>query len=106
MPRSIPAIDSTDATVALGLPIPDAAIAVGVSTSTLNRVIRNGDLEAVRIGSRTVIPWAALKAWFAKQPKRCGPSPLPCTVDGSAAKGRTAHAKAEAKAKSMRGKAA
>jgi len=46
----------------LAYSIKDAAKALGLGTTTINRMIKDGRLKAVKIGGRTLIPAAALRA--------------------------------------------
>lgn len=53
---------ATNAPEALALSIPDAAAALGVGRSTVYKTIAAGNLKVVRIGRRTLVPVAALRA--------------------------------------------
>jgi excisionase family DNA binding protein len=44
--------------------INDAALITGSSRSTVNRLLANGSLSAVKHGRRTLIPMAALRAYL------------------------------------------
>lgn len=43
--------------------IPEAIAATGIPRSTLYELIRRGDIEIVKLGSRTLIPADSLLAW-------------------------------------------
>jgi len=47
--------------------IDDAAGSLAVGRSTVTRLIRRGDLDALKIGSRTLISWKALEAFIASR---------------------------------------
>lgn len=50
--------------------IPEAASMLGVSKSTIWRMVAAGTLEARKIGAATVIPHAVLEAYFEGAPTR------------------------------------
>lgn len=43
--------------------IPEAIAATGVPRSTLYKLIRQGEIEIVKLGNRTLIPADSLRAW-------------------------------------------
>ena len=45
------------------LGIEDAGAFVGVKRSTIYKAIKDGELERVKIGSRTLVPVASLRKW-------------------------------------------
>jgi len=47
----------------------EAAAALGVSRTTLWRVVADGDLAAIKLDSRTLIPADALRQWVAVLPR-------------------------------------
>lgn len=42
--------------------------AYGISRAKIYRLIEEGDLKAVKVGSRTLIPIESAEAWFASLP--------------------------------------
>lgn len=48
----------------LGLRPRDAAKALGISTSTLNRLARAGEIKCIRLDRITLYPMDALEAWL------------------------------------------
>lgn len=58
----------------LGVGVPEASKAIGVSNSTVRGLIRRGDLAAKRIGSRVIIRVADLEALLSSgsKPGRTG----------------------------------
>lgn len=44
--------------------VKDASSAIGVGKSTIWKAIADGKLKAVKLGTRTLIPGAALRAWM------------------------------------------
>jgi excisionase family DNA binding protein len=53
----------------------EAAAALGVGRTTLWRAISDGNLVALKLGSRTLIPADALRQWIASMPSRGRHSP-------------------------------
>lgn len=52
----------------LVLGVKDAAAFIGLSRSRLYELISDGQIEARKLGSRTVVPTASLKAFVASAP--------------------------------------
>jgi excisionase family DNA binding protein len=50
------------------LDVPEVAGTLGVHPLTVRRLIRNGELRAVRIGRRVVVPVAALDQFLESRP--------------------------------------
>jgi excisionase family DNA binding protein len=48
--------------------INDFAKAFGLSPATVNRMLRSGELSAVKAGGRTLIPARAAREWLASLP--------------------------------------
>jgi excisionase family DNA binding protein len=46
-------------------PVPEAAAQLGIGRSTLYELVRKGELDVVRIGSRTLIPASSLERYIA-----------------------------------------
>lgn len=47
-----------------GLSVPEAAAYVGVSPKSMRRALTRGEIAFVRLGSRVIVPRAALDALF------------------------------------------
>jgi excisionase family DNA binding protein len=50
--------------------VEEAATVLGVSTSKISDSVRNGELRAVQLGRRVVIPSDVLTAWPARDKRR------------------------------------
>lgn len=61
-PRSTP----EPKVVSIAYPVGDAARALGISRSLAFRLIREGQLQAVKIGRRTVVPVKECEAFLAR----------------------------------------
>jgi excisionase family DNA binding protein len=49
------------------LTIGEAAEALRVSEATVGRLLRDGALDSVKVGTRRVIPWAAIETYLARK---------------------------------------
>ncbi|AOE43782.1 excise [Gordonia phage Bantam] len=58
----------TPASMKLGHTKKEAGAIVGVSEQTIQRLIDDGELGAVKVRGRTIIPDVELKAWFEALP--------------------------------------
>jgi excisionase family DNA binding protein len=56
----------------LGLPVPLAAIYLGVTEWYLEELLRSGSVEYRLLGNQRVVEKSALDQWFSKQPTRRG----------------------------------
>jgi len=56
----------------LVLGVKDAAAFIGLSRSRLYELISNGSIEARKLGARTLIPTAALRAYVEAAPRLDG----------------------------------
>lgn len=48
--------------------VKEAAVAIGVSKSTIYKAFAAGNLSAIKLGNRTLIPADALRAWMQGMP--------------------------------------
>jgi excisionase family DNA binding protein len=48
----------------IGLSIQEVAFYLGISSRTVERAIKNGDLERRRLGRRVIIPRQSIEAWL------------------------------------------
>lgn len=55
-------------TALLTLTIPDAVRASGMSRTAIYEALKNGRLEAVKSGKRTLIPYTSLSGYLASLP--------------------------------------
>jgi excisionase family DNA binding protein len=53
------------------LTIAEAAEALRVSEPTVERLLRDGTLESVKVGARRVIAWAAIEAYLSRPAQSC-----------------------------------
>ena len=49
--------------------VPDAARLIGLSRSRLYELMKRGEVEYVKVGGATLIPYEALREFIARQPR-------------------------------------
>ena len=66
----------SDALEPLALPPREAAAVLSISKRNLSRLIRAGKIEARKAGTRTLVDFASLKAYYASLPKKTNDLPI------------------------------
>lgn len=51
----------------IALTVPEAAMALGLSTRTFERLLRNKEIPSKKVGRRVLIPTAAIEAWLTRK---------------------------------------
>lgn len=74
-PTGSPAVSSPEAGSPMLRPVADAAKQLGVSRSTLFRLIESGDLDTVKVASRRLVPVEALRRYVESSQETRRPKP-------------------------------
>jgi excisionase family DNA binding protein len=64
--------------------VSDACALLGIGRTTLYELIKNGDLEATKVGRRTLLTTASLEAFIESRPKMGGTANDDVTLRGGA----------------------